>query len=665
MKIYIFYLTNLFANPISYNRVMNGLYKAPILILILLTMSCGNDSLKPDHKVKEMKLQQYSFRSFRDIIEYRGGLLNPDENKMLVASNENGTNDLYEMDLESLEMIPVVEDDHMTILPNSYFPEDNRIIFRAQRPTDLFFSCYVREKNGDIVSLFPEGTRSRFIRFTKNNKYFYLEANARDPKYMDIFRFDAKSLEKKLVYKNEKALFVNMLGPNGKWLVLLEFHTQSDNDIYLVNLEKPNELKHLSPHEGEAFYNAQTFDFEEKKIYYTTSENSDFTKLKSYDLNAGTHADERKEDGDILGYQLSPKGTYQIARYLNNGKIKLDIKYTQNQKQFKFTDGSLDDFNNVFFSPSENQLTLIKDQDNSPRSIFLYDVQRKSLRQVTSAIGYSIDESHLVSSDAVNFPARDGMQLHGFLFKPHQAKPNHKVPVLIWPFGGIGGQGRPQYAPQRQFLLNHGYALLILNARGSQGYGKAYVQSNDRRIHQEPISDMVDAKQYLKTFPWIDADKVGLIGANYSGYMVLNALEQYPDEFVAGVDMFGFVNWSRLITNLPPFYENIKELLYKEIGEPNKDEKLLKAMSPYFHSQKITTPLFILQGGQDILVLPQESKDIEDNLKKRGIPVQRLVFEKVGAGFIDPANEANGMDAVIAFLNTHLKKEDALNKVKE
>ena len=644
---------------------MNGLYKAPILFLILLTMSCGNDSSKPDHKVKQMKLQQYPFRSFRDIIEYRGGFLNPDENKMLVASNENGTNDLYEMDLESLEMTPVVEDDHMTILANSYFPEDNRIVFSARQPTDLFFSCYIREKNGDIVSLFPEGTRSRFIGFTKNNKYFYIEANARDPKFMDIFRFETKSLEKKLVYKNEKAMIVNMLGPNGKWLVLLEIHTQSDNDIYLVNLEKPNELKHLSPHEGEAFYTAQTFDFEETKIYYTTSENSDFTKLKSYDLNAETHADEHTEDGDILGYQFSPKGTYKIIRYSNNGMIKLDIQHTKSQKPLSFIDGTLDDYNNVFFSASENQLTLIKDQDNSPRSIYLYDVQRKSLRQVTSAIGYNVDESHLVSSDAVNFPARDGMQLHGFLLKPHQAKPNQKVPVLIWPFGGIGGRGLPQYSPQRQFLLNHGYAILILNARGSQGYGKAYMQSNDRRIHQEPISDMVDAKQYLKTFPWIDGDKVGLIGANYSGYMVLNALEQYPDEFVAGVDMFGFVNWSRLIANLPPFYENIKELLYKEIGEPNKDEKLLKAMSPYFHSQKIINPLFILQGGQDILVLPQESKDIEDNLKQRGIPVQRMVFEKVGAGFIDPTNEANGMDAVIAFLNTHLKKEDVLNKIKE
>ena len=169
--------------------------------------------------------------------------------------------------------------------------------------------------------------------------------------------------------------------------------------------------------------------------------------------------------------------------------------------------------------------------------------------------------------------------------------------------GGPGGQTRKGYSALIQYLVNHGYVVLGINNRGSSGYGRRSSPPTTRSTASEPLWDCVEAKKYLASLPYVDADRIGIIGGSYGGYMVLAALAFKPEEFAVGVDIFGVSNWVRTLESIPPWWESQRAALYKEIGDPVKDKDMLREVSPLFHADKIQRPLMVLQGANDPRVI--------------------------------------------------------------
>jgi dipeptidyl aminopeptidase/acylaminoacyl peptidase len=159
--------------------------------------------------------------------------------------------------------------------------------------------------------------------------------------------------------------------------------------------------------------------------------------------------------------------------------------------------------------------------------------------KLTSSLSPDIDPTDLVDTQVVRFKARDGLTIPNILWKPHQATPTSKAPALVLVHGGPGGQTTSGYSGMVQYYVNHGYVVLGINNRGSSGYGKSFLAADDRRHGREPLWDCVDAKKYLASLPYVDANRIGIMGGSYGGYMVLAALAFQPDEFDVGVDIFG------------------------------------------------------------------------------------------------------------------------------
>ena len=137
--------------------------------------------------------------------------------------------------------------------------------------------------------------------------------------------------------------------------------------------------------------------------------------------------------------------------------------------------------------------------------------------------------------------------------------------------------------------------------------------------------------------------------------MVLAALTYQPDVFNCGVDIFGVANWLRTLQSTPPWWEAIKKSLYDEMGDPVKDEAMLREISPVFHAEKIRRPLLVLQGANDARVLKAESDDIVSAVKKNGVPVEYVIFNDEGHGFTKKKNQISGANATLAFLDEYLK----------
>ena len=153
----------------------------------------------------------------------------------------------------------------------------------------------------------------------------------------------------------------------------------------------------------------------------------------------------------------------------------------------------------------------------------------------------------------------------------------------------------------------------------------------------------------------IDADRIGIIGGSYGGYMTLAALTYRPDAFAVGVDIFGVANWLRTLESIPAWWEAQRQALYAELGDPVADKERLMRISPLFHAGNITKPLMVLQGANDPRVLKVESDEIVAAVKANKVPVEYVVFADEGHGFVKRENEKTGYEAVLKFLDTHLK----------
>src|SRR4029077_11966706 len=169
-----------------------------------------------------------------------------------------------------------------------------------------------------------------------------------------------------------------------------------------------------------------------------------------------------------------------------------------------------------------------------------------------------------------------------------------------------------------------------------------FFTADDRRHGREPLRDCVEGKDYLAGLPYIDPDRIGIIGGSYGGYMVLAALAFHPEEFAVGVDIFGVSNWLRTLESMPPYWESHRQALYQEIGDPVKDRAMLEEISPLFHAGKIRRPLLVLQGRNDPRVIKPESDDIVAAVKQNGVPVEYLVFADEGHGFTKKKNQIAG-----------------------
>jgi dipeptidyl aminopeptidase/acylaminoacyl peptidase len=263
-----------------------------------------------------------------------------------------------------------------------------------------------------------------------------------------------------------------------------------------------------------------------------------------------------------------------------------------------------------------------------------------------------------VGSEVVRFPSWDELPIPAILWRPHGASAESPVPAVVWVHGGPGGQSRRTYSATLQHLVNHGYAVLAVNNRGSGGYGKTFFHMDDRKHGDVDLKDCVAARGYLEGLDWVDGRRVAIMGGSYGGYMVGAALAFAPEAFDVGVNIFGVMNWVRTLESMPAWWGAQREALFDELGNPAEDRERLERISPLFHAENIVRPLLVVQGANDPRVLQVESDEIVEKVKARGVPVDYVIFDDEGHGFTKKKNRITASERYIEFLDRYLKSTE-------
>ncbi len=607
--------------------------------------------------------KQYSIEQFMNTTAVSGASFSADETRILFSSNRTGIWNAYVAPVAGGEWTPITRSTTDSTYAVSFFPADDRILFTRDQGGNELNHLYVLEPAaggkgyGEPRDLTPgDKLKAQFGGWTPDGSAFYVRTNERDIRFFDIYRYDAKTYERTLFYKNEAGYLPSSISPDGKWVALVKPNTTNDSDIYLWNRDS-GAVTHLTPHKGQVSYSPSAFDPASRHLYYLTDDGSEFTRVRRYPLAGGAHEDVQKADWDIVYTYFSHTGTYRITGTNEDGRIAVAVVRAATGEPVALPDVPDGSITGVGVSRSEKRMAFYVNGDRSPNDLYVHAFGTPGATRLSHSLNPEIDAADLVDTQVVRFKSFDGMTVPNILWKPHQATPQQKAPALVWVHGGPGGQTTSGYNPVVQYLVNHGYVVLGINNRGSSGYGKTFFAADDQKHGREPLWDCVAAKDYLKMLPYVDGNRVGIIGGSYGGYMVLAALAFKPDVFDAGVDIFGVSNWVRTLQNMPPWWQAQRAALIAELGDPDTQLDMLKEISPVFHADKIKKPLLVLQGANDPRVVKAESDDIVAAVKKNNVPVEYIVFADEGHGFTKKKNQIEGYGAVLKFLDTHLKNK--------
>jgi dipeptidyl aminopeptidase/acylaminoacyl peptidase len=618
-------------------------------------------SCKKEEKAEARTPKQYSIEDLYDTKSINGSNFNADETKILVDNNVTGIFNAYELTIADTSQVALTNSAKESIYTIDYLPGINKFIYTSDQGGNENFHLYLMDpKTKETKDITPwKDSKSQFAGWSKDKKSMYVASNKRDQRFFDLWKLDTATWTPTLIYQNDTGLTPNGLSDNEQYVALSQEVTTDKSELYLYDTKTKKQTRISNG--GESNWSASGFEKDNSALYYTTNDKGEFNVLYKYTIADGKSKEVYKDKWDVAGMSLSENGKYHTIFVNEDGKNKVLLFDHATNKQVSFPEIKDGDVLGVTISNSEKKLLLTVGSSTSPANLYVYDIASKNLKRLTSTLSKKVDENDLVSAEVVRYKSFDGKEIPAIYYKPLQASKDNKVPALVWVHGGPGGQSRVGYSNGIQYFVNRGYAVLAVNNRGSSGYGKTFYKLDNKDHSNGDLKDCIWGKKWLQEQDYIDGNAIGIYGGSYGGCMVLAALAFHPEEFKVGVDLFGVANWPRTLKSIPPYWESFRKALYEEMGDPfTKDSIRLKNISPLYNYQKINKPLIVLQGSNDVRVLPVESEEIVEGVKKNGVPVEYVVFPDEGHGFVKKENQITASKKTLEFLEKYLrtKKEE-------
>jgi dipeptidyl aminopeptidase/acylaminoacyl peptidase len=286
-----------------------------------------------------------------------------------------------------------------------------------------------------------------------------------------------------------------------------------------------------------------------------------------------------------------------------------------------------------------------------PTRYYLYDFEKGSLEWLVDSRPW-IDAKQMSEIKPVEFKARDGRTLHGYLTIP-EGSDGKNLPMVMNPHGGPWARDGWGFNPEIQFLANRGYAVLQINFRGSTGFGRDHMEASWKQWGRTMQDDITDGVMWAVEQGVVDKDRVCIYGASYGGYAAMAGLTFTPDLYKCGINYVGVTDIGLLFKTAPDSWGAGKETLKKMVGDPDTEKEFLQEWSPSNHADKIKVPVFMAYGSQDPRVNIRHARVMGKAMKKNDVEYE-LMIKKEGHGFRKTENRHDFYARMESFLAENL-----------
>jgi dipeptidyl aminopeptidase/acylaminoacyl peptidase len=557
----------------------------------------------------------------------------------------------------------------------TFFPDRVDFISWSPDGSGLIFGKSIGgDENAQLYSLAPDGSQIRaltsepkvrhnFGGWSHDGKTISYASNQRNRDFFDIYVMDVAAGKSQLVYQQDGANTPVAWSVDGRRLVVSHSNEQLalDNDLYLVDIAT-KAATHLTPHEGAAQFSNARFMPDGHSLLLASDDKREFQSLAKMDL-ASRRVDILDDtQWDVAGIEVSANGSMLAYTVNRDGFSELYVRRLNTEGKPLITDlgpksmpvklpgkGIL---SGLSFSRDGRKLALTFDGARFNADVWICDLQTRTLKQVTHSSRAGVFQSSFVEPELIHYTSFDGRMIPAWYYRPRNTPANGPLPVIVDVHGGPEGQALPAFNAVHQYFLARGYAILVPNVRGSTGYGKAYTHLDDVQKREDSVKDLATAVDWLKSSGGADPKRIAVMGGSYGGYMVLAAVTLYPEIWSSAVEFFGIANFETNLKHTSGYRRKLRE---REYGTLEKDLEFLRSISPIYKVDRIRAPLFVLQGRNDPRVPYTESEQIVKALRERNRPVEYILFEDEGHGFVKLNNRLFMYPKIVEFLDKQMK----------
>ncbi|WP_295993488.1 prolyl oligopeptidase family serine peptidase [Rugamonas sp.] len=294
--------------------------------------------------------------------------------------------------------------------------------------------------------------------------------------------------------------------------------------------------------------------------------------------------------------------------------------------------------------------------DRQPAAYFIYNLDS----DVMTGLGSSrpaIEPARMGARRFEHYTARDGMTIPVYVTRPPGAAAG-PLPTVVLVRADPNARGvAPEWDGQAQFLASRGYLVIQAETRGGTGFGFQHYQAGWRQWGQRMQDDLADAALWSVKQGWSDPKRIAIMGANYGGYATLMGLIDHPDLFRCGVEWSGITDLHLMFSTADDdaSQEALHYGLRTLIGDPVQDAAMFTRYSPLPNAARLTRPLLIAQGAQDVREPLADASRFRAAVGKANANVEWLVYADEGHVWRHDRDSVDFWRHVEAFLDQNLK----------
>jgi dipeptidyl aminopeptidase/acylaminoacyl peptidase len=541
---------------------------------------------------------------------------------------------------------------------SEYFWKGNdRVLYMKDFGGDENFHLFSVDKNGvgekDLTPF--EGTKVHLVDDLEDHDTDVLIGmNIRNKEIFDVYRLNTITGETTMVAENPGNIMGWQTDHDGK--IRIATTTDGVNTSILYRATEQDSFKTIMTTNFKESFSPLFFTFDNQNIYAASNLGRDKSVIVKYDIANNKELEVLFSDPDYDVEGLA---------YSRKRKVLTEINYTTWKPVRKYLDKETEDTYKklekrfpgyevylTFHNKNEDVYICRIYNDRTMGSYYLYEKNGDKLTKLADRNPW-LKESDMAEMKPISYKTRDGLTIHGYLTIPKGMTPKN-LPVVVNPHGGPWYRDTWTFNPEVQFLANRGYAVFQMNFRGSTGYGKAFWEASFKQWGKTMQDDITDGVNWLIKEGIADPKRIAIYGGSYGGYATLAGVTFTPNLYACAVDYVGVSNLFTFLKTIPPYWKPMLDMMYEMVGDPQKDSALLVSSSPVFHVDKIKVPLMVAQGAKDPRVNIDESNQIVNALRQRGVQVEYLVKENEGHGFANEENRFDFYEAMEKFLAKHL-----------
>ncbi|HYJ03497.1 MAG TPA: S9 family peptidase [Chthoniobacterales bacterium] len=579
----------------------------------------------------------------------------PDGTGVAFVSNMSGVPQIYIMPATGgfPEQVTALDD---AVDEVDWSPTGEFLAFEVAPGGGLNTQVYVMKPDGGGMRRLTDGGKeNNFMdRWSADGKILAISSSRRDPATTDSYFVDLATGKLQMVAENKGVGGVQDITRDNRFAIISRLMNRGDNNLFLVEVATGKEAL-LTPHEGPGSFGSARFAPDGQAIYFTSNKDRDLSAFARVRLGKdGKPGDieviAARDDAEAAGAIINEEGTKLALLWNVAGKNELaffDIKAGKTSPGPRFPGEIVGEGE---FSKDGSRLAIVASGSAAPRDIHVLDLKSQRFTQISRSPHAGVDLTTMVRPELLRYKAEDGLELSGWLYRPKDV--SGPAPVVLNFHGGPEGQERPNFSSTYQALVSRGIAVFAPNVRGSAGFGKRFVNLDNGALRENGVRDIKATVDYVIGAKIADPRRIGIMGGSYGGYMVMAGLTEYPDLFAAGANLFGIVNFETFFKNTQPWMAAISKVEY---GNPETEAELLKKLSPIHRLERLRTPTIVLHGANDTNVPVIEAEQVVEDLKRRNIPVEYVLFPDEGHGWRKTPNRIHSTVRIVSWFEKYLK----------